>query len=67
MIDEFTSPQHRAQFEALIGALLRYMFDEIHWDFDNLTAEEQEIVGNQEVFDKMNRWARWREREAKGE
>ncbi len=30
-----------------------YSFEEIHWDFDNLTLREKCLIKNQETLDKI--------------
>lgn len=40
----------------MMKALLHYSFDEIQWDFNQLTEREKEIIGDQENFNKIKEY-----------
>lgn len=42
--------------EDMIRALLHYSFDQIQWDFNQLTEREKEIIGDQENLDKIKEY-----------
>ena len=42
--------------EDMIRALLHYSFDQIQWDFNQLTEREKEIIGDQENLDKIRKY-----------
>lgn len=42
-----------------IATLLAYSFGPAHWDFNQLTKEEQAIVGNQSNLDEIRRMVKY--------
>lgn len=44
------------EIHSKVAELMRYAFNDIDWTFNNLTVDEQRIVGSQEEFDEIEEW-----------